>query len=352
MMTTATKATIKKPMPMGDIYQRLALLGLKKSWLRTHVLPLWWSDELARTPSARSEIEIYLARTLGLEISSLRDAGAPLAFTAAPRTRFKRHANSCDEKLKLARALGSRLGILAATATEQTPVVATDNRHALSTLSAQSIRAMILETGTQWIGLKELLEFCHSRGVPVVHATLPDGFKRYDGMALCPHGRPVILSFNGRHSPSWQAFIVAHELGHHVLGHIGVNGEIFDDKLQRNDDDEEESAANQFAIELLTGAEHFDYQGCWPDAPALSREVEAFGESFNVHPGVLLLNLCHHQHKMFALAMAALALVEKGEDAFESFAGASSLFDEASWNDDDAEFFVRLATFSEMADRS
>ena len=167
-------------------------------------------------------------------------------------------------------------------------------------------------------------------------------------MALSPHGRPVILSFNGRHSPAWQSFIVAHELGHHVLGHIGINGEIFDDKINRDDTDEEECAANRFAVELLTGigenVSGFRYGASWPDAPTLAHQMRSFGETHRIHPGVLLLNLCYHTPKMRALTMSALALVENGDDAFESFARAAAHLDSEVWNDDDADFFLRIAT--------
>jgi len=355
MTTATTTPTIRKAAPMRDIYSRLKTLGIQKKWLVSHVLPEWWDDELARTPASRSEIEIYLARNLGLELAALRDPNAPLHFAAAPRARFKRHNNASDERMKLVRAIGSRLGNLAASAYRQTQSTTATNRRNLSTLSSQDIRQAILSKDEDWVGLDNLLEFCFAHGVAVAHATLPDGYKNLcDGMALCPHGRPVILSFNGHRSPAWQAFVVAHELGHHVLGHIGVGGEILDEKLDRNDTDEEESAANRFAFEVLTGASEdgmrFIYNVQWPKAEKLANEVEEFGRSHKVHPGVILLNLCHNDDKMRPLAMKALKEFEKADrDAFEMFSEASLRLDRSEWSDDEAEFFLRLVTFPNAA---
>jgi len=348
MTTATTTRATKKTAPMRDIYDRLKALGFKKNWLKLYVLPEWWEDDLAKTPSARSEIEIFLSRMLGVELATLRNPDVPLEFADAPRARFKRHANSSDENLKLVRALGSRLGSLAAAACQDTPTSSAEKRLSLSTLSSQDVRGKILESGARWIGLKELLDFCWAQGIPVIHATLPQGYKKHDGMALCPHGRPVIITFDGNHSPALQAFTVAHELGHHVLGHVGANGEILDDKIERADTDEEEFAANRFAVELLLGLDEkirgFRYNRTWPKAEVLAKQVTQFGGTHSIHPGVLLMNLCHLNPPMRPLAMGALKVIEQGEDAFGQYADKMSILDNEAWNDDEAVFFERLTS--------
>lgn len=43
---------------------------------------------------------------------------------------------------------------------------------------------------------------------------LPEGAKKPDALTTMAGERPVIVVMNARKSPSWIAFIVAHELGH------------------------------------------------------------------------------------------------------------------------------------------
>jgi len=82
-----------------------------------------------------------------------------------------------------------------------------------------------------------------------------------------PPKKPVIISLCNRKGPAWRAFIVAHELGPHLLGHIKSDTQIFDEKAD-GEGDADEFAANQFAVDLLTGGispEHeFGHETEWP----------------------------------------------------------------------------------------
>ena len=332
-----TKTKTKMSAPMSDIYARLEGLGLPAKWVKSQLLPGWFEDEMAAIPATRAEIEIHLAQALGLQLTTLRAPDEALRFVASPQVRFKSHRDAPADKRHLARALGARLGHLAIEGIQEAPCLPR-----LTLSSAHQIRAEILNGGAPWVGLQEILTFCWSNSLPVVHATLPPGLKKWDGMALSPGGRPVILSFCARKNSAWQAFIIVHELGHHCLGHVGPNGEIFDADVKHNGEDEEEIAANAFAVTLLTGGEPFALKGDWPTAPELADIVWEEARERKVHPGVILLNLMHHHKGLIKLCMATLALVDGGDATrlFESFyprLGASD------WKDDDFEFFERLS---------
>ena len=62
----------------------------------------------------------------------------------------------------------------------------------------------------------------------------------------------VVLSKNAKHS-AWLLFILTHELGHIVQGHVSRDGVLVDELVDRSIRDKEEKAANAFALELLTG---------------------------------------------------------------------------------------------------
>ena len=68
-------------------------------------------------------------------------------------------------------------------------------------------------------------------------------------MAL--NGRPVILLAEGP-SPERRRFILAHELGHIILGHVGRVGLL--NREPSPEDDPLEQAANVFASRLLAPA--------------------------------------------------------------------------------------------------
>ena len=62
----------------------------------------------------------------------------------------------------------------------------------------------------------------------------------------------IVLCRNSR-SSAWLLFILAHELAHIALGHIDDDGMLIDENVKRNIQDTEETEANRFAEEVLSG---------------------------------------------------------------------------------------------------
>jgi Zn-dependent peptidase ImmA (M78 family) len=81
-------------------------------------------------------------------------------------------------------------------------------------------------------------------GVNVVVAPLPEGGPA--GIYALERSTPFIL-VNGSDHVVRQRFTLAHEFGHHELGH----GEAWDQVIDQHSRDPRESAANRFAAELL-----------------------------------------------------------------------------------------------------
>ncbi|WP_337906885.1 ImmA/IrrE family metallo-endopeptidase [Iningainema tapete] len=114
------------------------------------------------------------------------------------------------------------------------------------------MRDEILKT-RQIINIEGLLEFCWNHGIPVVHF---DGFPttqevhKFDGMVAFVAQRPVIVISINRCSPARLLFILAHELGHIIKGHVN-NYAIVDEEIDPESIDVEEIEANEFASELL-----------------------------------------------------------------------------------------------------
>lgn len=295
---------------MRDIYERLAPLGFDSAFIKRCILPDWWEDRLAEVPSNRQYAEAVIARQLGIEMSSLHDQSCALKVRRSAHHKLKSRAGATAEQLQSARVLGERIAKLAASALS----TAAD----FEGLTASSIRQRILDSGAKWVGFHELLDFCWGIGIPVVHlCQMPANAKKPDGMAVWTEDRPVIVVSSSRKQPAWHIFIMAHELGHIVLGHLSKGEVSLDAKVALDPTDErDEAAANSFAMELLSGYPDLEF-GAPPrriNAQHLVRSAVSTGQRLQIDPGFLILSYSRSQG-FFALAGAALNHLSPQADA-------------------------------------
>ncbi len=107
------------------------------------------------------------------------------------------------------------------------------------------------------------------------------------------HDRPVILVSRNERSPAWILFIIAHELGHILQGHLSTNGLLVDQDIQLESDDAEENEANQAAAELLLGQSGISYD-LWTKfltGENLAAKAQQFAQKSQNDPGVIALNI-------------------------------------------------------------
>ncbi len=234
---------------MLDLYLRLKSVSFDSKFVQQTVLPEWWDDSLAEIPFNRSFAEAALASHLGFQIELLSDPVAPLPLASPAGVQFKRNRNVGIEKILASLQVVRRAADLVIYSLPNMPPLAITNRP-----SAADVRKNILSQG-QSVNLNSLVEFCWSAGVAVIHVSkLPALSGKFDGVAMCRRGRPIIALTSGRDGAPWLAFYLAHELGHVMLGHVSAaNDTIVDAKLNVEAEDELEREADQFACELLTG---------------------------------------------------------------------------------------------------
>jgi hypothetical protein len=122
--------------------------------------------------------------------------------------------------------------------------------------SALEIRHALLG-GKSFVELGDLLSYCWGVGVPVLcMKVFPLKAKQMHAMAVKVRDRSAILIARDLSYPAQAAFDIAHELGHIALGHLAADSVIadFEDPLRgAKESDPEELAANEFALEILTG---------------------------------------------------------------------------------------------------
>ncbi|MGH7170867.1 MAG: ImmA/IrrE family metallo-endopeptidase [Gemmataceae bacterium] len=326
--------------PMALLYRRLSRVGLTRQFVRCTALPKWWDDEIADSPAGYAEGLLLLSRHLGLDLATLQDESTSLALRYFGPCKFKKTTGVTDDELALARAMATRAAQLAAAAmtTPLRPVPA----------SAAEVRQHILDRGESWVGLDALVDYCWSVGIPVLHLSqFPPRIKKMHGLAAKVSGRPAIILCRNQKYTAWLLFILAHELGHLIKGHVADDGVLLDERVEEDNNlDAEETEANAFAVELLTGDARcrFHAGGHWPNASNLAQEARSIGRQSRIDPGHIVLNYAHAMGKdFFAVANATLNLLEPKADAVGLIRGhMAARLDWSNLPEDSCEFLMRI----------
>jgi len=325
--------------PIKKLYSRLSEVGLTRAFVKKTALPSWWNDEVATNPSGYAQGLLLLSRHLGLDLASLQAENEPIRLRDFGTCKFKKRSDVSEDDLALARVLATRAAQLAAFAVS-TPAVAIP-------VNPGEIRQQILGDDAPWIGLDELLRYCWSSGLPVLHLDhFPKSAKRPDGFAARVHGRPVIVLCRHAKYSAWLLFILAHELGHLALGHVPDEGTLIDQGLDENSTDLEEQQANAFALELLTGRSErrFIAADRWPNAAGLAKSALEIGRKAMIDPGHVALNYAHSMGTaFFPVGNAALKLLEPDANAVAKVrANMAGNLDWSRLPEDSSEFLMRV----------
>lgn len=331
--------------PIKKLYKRLSDVGLTRAFVKKTALPSWWDDEVASNPSGYAQGLLLLSRHLGLDLASLQVEDEPIRLRDFGTCKFKKRADVSEDDLALARVLATRAAQLAASAVS-TPAVAIP-------VNASDIRQQILGDDAPWVGLDELLRYCWSIGLPVLHLDhFPKNAKRPDGFAARVNGRSVIVLCRHAKYSAWMLFILAHELGHLALGHVPDEGTLIDQGLDEDSVDVEEQQANAFAIELLTGHQNRRMIAAdrWPNAEGLARLAQELGRQAMIDPGHVVLNYAHSMGKsFFPVGLAALKLLDAHDDAVSKV--RTKMAENLDWSrlpEDSSEFLMRVTQQSQL----
>ncbi|MGW7424465.1 ImmA/IrrE family metallo-endopeptidase [Streptomyces sp. NPDC054813] len=268
--------------------------------------PQWWSDEAAESTSATAELTFTVARRLGLSPRALFD-GSP-QFLWRDETKFKNLKSRSDDEEAALASFGTAVG--------RSALVATRGEVLPTGLSAIALREAILGQ-SDCVTLLDILSFCWSFGIPVLQLKVfPLQRKRMHAMTVRVDGRyAVLLGFDTKYSAQ-AAYNIAHEIGHIILGHLDESGSLMEmsDPMRVDESDEEESAADRFALELLTGME--DPQ-ILPNVSSysstqLANAARRASEKERIDAGVIALCLGHATGQ-WDKSFGALKIIQPGD---------------------------------------
>lgn len=265
--------------------------------------PEWWSATAEGSPSAVAELKFSVARKLGLDPRSLSDDDGP-RFMWDDSAKYKNFKGGERERLAIT-SFGTSISRML--------LGGVPNYAILQGYNASSLRKLILSR-QRFVRYQDLLALLWSVGVPVIHLRVhPLAAKRMCAMAVSINDRHAILLARDAKYPAATAFHVAHEIGHLLLGHITEGSAVIDmeDPVElAMEGDEEEVAADRFALELLTGDPSFTVEkvGSGRSPRQLAQQVVSISEDRCVEPGTLAL--CYgYATKEWSTVQAAMPFI-------------------------------------------
>jgi len=269
------------------------------------VWPEWWSAEANDSLSATTELTFTVARRLGLSPRALFD-GSP-QFLWHDSTKFKNLGTTTDREQAILASFGTSVGRCALNATPSSDFPPITH--------AQTIRDAILKEA-RFVDLTELLKFCWQTGIPVIQLRVfPLKQKHMQAMTVKVKGRYAILLGYESAYYARVAYILAHEIGHILLGHLENSDSLLDidDPLRANDLDAEELEAERAAFVLLTGRDNpqvlADTQSY--TATRLAGAAITAADQVQIEPGILALCLGHATGK-WPQTFGALKILSRG----------------------------------------
>jgi hypothetical protein len=287
---------------LQSLYARLEQAGLDRKFIRETLLPDWWDDAIAQHPTGYAEARLRIARALGLSLSQLDSGDLLKSALDETRLRCKTRRGTEPRSIRWTVALAHSAAELASRATP-TPYQPLPE-------IAHQIRDAILQD-QPWVSLGNLLAYCWNHGVPVIPLRhKPRKSKKIDGLVVRVGERPVIVLACGYRYSARLLFIVAHELGHWLSGHLSDEPILAEESITREGKNQEEAEANWFAVELLTGKPDKAY---WAPrsltAAQLAEGARMAGRRDKVDPGVVALNYAWNQGT-WEVGMGALKILE------------------------------------------
>lgn len=331
---------------VNQLFEDLASLGIDQAFVR-RMMPEWWDDAAADSPGAVAELKVALARRFRLDPKDLFSRDPRARLLPVERVKFKRRLGRSEVHPSVATAIASAVA----------EIVAEGTRVPFRPLPSDPnvLRRNILDMGPRWIGLGELMHAAWAlHGIPVIRLVdLPEN-PHIDGILVNTRERPVVVILKRTPIAAWILFILAHELGHAALGHLGsdsmmlIDEDTGDDTLvsPSSNSDAEERTANEYAFRVLNGdvSGYAPAPGSTVNAPALAMAAWEQGLRLKVDPGHIILRY-GYENSAWPLAISAIRNIDYGDIVRRSFAGAlNNLFDPGAVSEDSADFLRRITT--------
>ena len=311
---------------VSSLLRRLSKGGFKRGFVHSAILPDWWDDTLESDARLLPDIELRIARFLGLPLAEVRNPARPLMAPAAQNTVLRKTQNMSVEALHPAIHAARRVA---------EAVVRNKGNKQRGTIPAAPEdwrRELVIETSP--VTLEVMLRDLWGRGIPVIpmeHLPAP----AFQGMACVIDDYPVIVIGHMHDAPSRIAFFVAHEAGHIAAGDCSGGQTIVDESETGPDSSDMEKRADRYASHVvLGGVDPRKLSGT--DYRDLARNAYTLQQQTGADAGALIFHWARRNGDNFTdanLAVKALYQAKGARRAMAKFLADNINTEEASETD-------------------
>lgn len=261
------------------IYNAAKEEGLSKALIKS-VLPDWWDDSLLKTSSGFAQFVFLLKSRFGLKFEFSEDV--PIEFQHSKLQREFKVRTGIDTGKLISASL-----LLGAYARTLSKVFEYNDRPQNTSYLAQKLSVI------KNLTLESVLGLCRDSNIPVLFVpTIPSGIPRPAGTVFKFDNRFAIVLSHKHKVPSIQLFILLHEIGHVILGHLNEKESISDFSISRlaetmrDEVDLQEDEADLFALKTLRGNVPLEELLLSEPAPHSSAELALLGQTIERKYGI------------------------------------------------------------------
>lgn len=226
--------------------RRLSKAGFTPEFVQRAILPDWWDDDCSHDPRLVQNIEIRIARFLGLPVQAVSGPTSALNPPRYPDAQLRRTRGTRRDRLAPAIHAATRIAAAAVRNLRDTvplPQPPPTDGHLWRERIAGTRSAPTLT---------HIVEDLWQLGIPVVPLDLLPT-PSFQGMACIVAERPVILIGHKHDEPARAAFVVAHEAAHIAAGDCAAGRPVVDEEDEIADTEETERRADLYATRVLLG---------------------------------------------------------------------------------------------------
>lgn len=264
-----------------SLLRRVARAGFPQPVLRETLLPDWWNPSCAKDPALLPEVEVRVARFLGVPLAQVQDPKQELKAPSYPSARLRKVKNIGEDRVGPAIHFGLRLAsAVVRTSSSRLPM--------LNLPPADPVEwRRELTSANKIIDLEVVADDLWRRGIPVVHVEISPS-PRFQGLACIVDGRPAVLIGHDIDAPARLLSHAIHEVGHIVHGDCEAGAPVVDEDDEVRDRDEMEQRADQYALVTAVGRDRLPAAPSSEDFKHLASVAARHARERRVDPGALL----------------------------------------------------------------